>query len=200
MRDKKHALRAGALIQRGSLPVSEARASSGIIQEKVLHFPPYLTSPAVGLYSPIGNEVATERIRDHAFTSGKNVFYPKARKADGLCMIRVRSAEELKPGRYGILEPVGTEAMTDPDQQGLVVFVPGLAFDLHGRRLGRGKGHYDRLLGRLAEGATFVSLAYEFQIVEELPTEEWDRKVHHIITERRTIDCRSFAPGSDWIS
>jgi 5-formyltetrahydrofolate cyclo-ligase len=200
MRDNKQTLRARALIKRESLPVSDVRAWSHLIQERVLDFSPYVLAPAVALYSPIGNEVATEEIRDHSLRVGKKVFYPKVGKGEELLLIRVRSAEELKPGRYRILEPVGTEVITEQDQQGLVVFVPGLVFDLEGERLGRGRGGYDRLLARLAEGVTFISLAYEFQIMEELPTEKWDRKVHHIITERRTIDCGDFTPRSDGVS
>ena len=104
-------------------------------------------------------------------------------------MVRVESDQELRPGRYGILEPAGTESMTREDQERLVIFIPGVAFDLRGNRLGRGKGWYDRALALLGEGPTFVALAFEFQLMERLPADRWDRKMHHIITERRIIAC-----------
>jgi 5-formyltetrahydrofolate cyclo-ligase len=72
---------------------------------------------------------------------------------------------------------------------GLIVFVPGVAFDTRGQRLGRGKGWYDRLLRQLGGNTVFVGLGYEFQIVEEVPTESWDEKVHYVVTEERVIDC-----------
>lgn len=160
-----------------------------MIQERVLRFSPYLFSSSVALYGPIGREVATEQIRDDALKSHKKLFYPKLGDGENLALIRVESAGELKPGRYGILEPIGEKAMAKEDQERLVVFVPGLAFDSQGNRLGRGKGWYDRVLKLLGDGPTFVALAYELQIVEQVPAKEWDRKVHHIITERRIIDC-----------
>ncbi|MGH7775519.1 MAG: 5-formyltetrahydrofolate cyclo-ligase [Candidatus Binatia bacterium] len=189
MREKKHKLRAGALLQRESLSASELSLWSHLIQGRVLHFSPYLVSRSVALYSSIGNEVATEEIRDHAFKARKKLFYPKLGNGQNLDLIRVGSPEELKPGHYGILEPIGDQVITKRDQRELVVFVPGVAFDIQGNRLGRGKGWYDRVLELLAEGTTIVALAYEFQIVEELPVERWDKRVHHIITERRIVDC-----------
>jgi 5-formyltetrahydrofolate cyclo-ligase len=198
MREKKQSLRVDALVKRESLAVSHARSLGHLIQERVLRFPLYLASSTVALYSPIGNEVATDEIRDHALGAGKKVFYPKVAGGGDFSLIRVRSAVDLAPGRYGILEPGGSEAITAQDEQALVVFAPGLAFDIHGRRLGRGKGGYDRILGRLAGRVKCVALAYECQIVEDLPTDSWDQRVHYIITERRTIDCGEIMPQADW--
>jgi len=189
MGEKKQALRASALRRRDSLAASELGLWSRLIQERALRFSLYLSSGSVALYSPTGNEVATEEIRDDALKSNKKLFYPKLGGGENPALIRVESARELKPGRHGILEPIGEKAMSKEDQERLVVFVPGLAFDPQGNRLGRGKGWYDRVLKLLGDGPTFVALAYELQIVEQVPAEEWDRKVHHIITERRIMDC-----------
>ncbi len=160
---------------------------------------PYLMSCSVALYSPIGNEIATEEIREHALRTGKKLFYPKLTQGDDLNLVAVNSAEEMRLGRYGILEPAGNRVLTEEDREGLIVFVPGVIFDLHGNRLGRGRGWYDRLLKFLGGGPRFAALAYEFQVVENLPAEEWDRKVDHIITERRIIDCGSIPSRSGWV-
>ncbi len=189
MGEKKQTLRATSLRRRESLAAAEWRLWSQRIQQKVLRFPPYLWCRAVALYSPIGNEVATEKIRDHALRSGKKLFYPKLGDRREPALIRVESAEELKPGRYSILEPAGTKMMAEEDQERLVVFVPGVAFDVRGNRLGRGKGWYDRALASVGEKSVFVALAFESQVLERVPTDRWDRKVHHIITERRIIAC-----------
>jgi len=189
MGEKKQTLRATSLRRRESLSAAECRLWSQRIQQKVLQFPPYLWSRAVALYSPIGNEVATEEIRDHALRSGKRLFYPKLGHGGRPALIGVASADELRPGRYGILEPAGARMLTEEDQERLVVFVPGVAFDVQGNRLGRGKGWYDRALALLGERVTSVALAFEFQIVDGVPAERWDLKVHHIITEKRIIAC-----------
>jgi 5-formyltetrahydrofolate cyclo-ligase len=178
-----------SLRRRDSLGAAECRLWSHRIQQRVLRFFPYLWSRSVALYSPIGKEVATEQIRNHALRSGKKVFYPRLGDGGRPVLARVESAGELRPGRYGILEPTGTRLITAEDQERCVVFIPGLAFDTRGNRLGRGKGWYDRALEALEEGVVFVALAFEFQVLERVPAERWDRRVHHIITERRIIVC-----------
>lgn len=190
MRGKKQDLRVEAVRQRESLPFSEACARSQLIQEAAIYFAPYLSADSVALYSALGNEVSTDKIRDHAFRTGKSVYYPGLAEEPHPNLIRAQSSGDLKPGRYGILEPAGEKALLISGQEGLVIFVPGLYFDRYGRRLGRGRGWYDRLLRGLGKGVTFIALAYEFQILEEVPVEPMDVSVHHIITERRIIDCR----------
>jgi len=199
MREKKHSLRAAALAQRSLLPQSESLARSRLIQARVLQFPPYLLSRSVALYSPIQNEVETREIRDHALVTGKNVFFPRSGPKDSFELIQIGAATEFSLGRFGILEPTGEKRMAVRDQKELVVFVPGVAFDLHGNRLGRGKGWYDRVIEELG-GAILVALAYDFQIVDEVPAEEWDQKVHYVITERSIVDCRSIPVQSSQVS
>jgi len=69
------------------------------------------------------------------------------------------------------------------------VFVPGVVFDVHGNRLGRGGGVYDRLLAQCNNGKWLIGLAYEFQVVEAVPAEPWDRSMGYVITESRIIEC-----------
>ena len=199
MREKKHSLRAAALAQRSLLSRSETLARSRLIQARVLQFPPYLHSRSVALYNPIQNEVETRAIRDHGLITGKNVFFPRFGPENSLELIKIGSATEFSPGRFGILEPTGEGRMAGRDREELVVFVPGVAFDLRGNRLGRGKGWYDRLIKELGE-ATLVAVAYDFQIVDAVPTEEWDQRVHYVITETSVVDCRSQPVQSSQVS
>src|SRR5262245_2960453 len=173
MREKKHSLRAAAITQRSLFPQSESLTRSRLIQARVLQFPPYLLCRSVALYSPFQNEVETGQIRDHALATGKNVFFPRLGTKNSLELIQIGRTTEFSPGRFGILEPMGEKQLAARDQQELVVFVPGVAFDLRGNRLGRGKGWYDRVIKDL-DGGILVALAYDFQIVDEVPAEEWD--------------------------
>jgi 5-formyltetrahydrofolate cyclo-ligase len=201
MREKKGPLRAAILAQRSLLSRSEFVARSRLIQARVLQFPPYLHSRSVALYCSMQNEVETEAIRDHALVTGKNVFFPRfGPKDSSLELIRIGTASEFSQGRFGILEPTGETRLAGRDREGLVVFVPGVAFDLIGNRVGRGKGWYDRLIKKDLGGATVVALAYDFQIVEAVPAEEWDQKVHYLITERSVIDCRRMPMQSSQVS
>lgn len=199
MREQKNSLRAAASAQRSLLSESESLARSRLIQARALQFSPYLLRRSVALYNPIQNEVETGEIRNHALATGKKVFFPRFGQQDLLELIECGSATEFSRGRFGILEPTGERRLSGRDREELVVFVPGVAFDLRGNRLGRGKGWYDRLIQELG-GAILVALAYDFQIVGEVPAAEWDQRVHYIITERSIVDCRSMPVQSSEIS
>jgi 5-formyltetrahydrofolate cyclo-ligase len=199
MRESKNSLRIAALAQRALLSKAEALSRSRSIQAQALQFPPYLIHRSVAFYGPIQNEVETVEIRDHALATGKRVFYPRYASENALELVEIGSVTELRIGRFGIPEPKGDSRLLRQDQEELVVFVPGVAFDLRGNRLGRGNGWYDRLIDKLGQ-ATFVALAYEFQIVDEVPAEEWDQRVHYLITERRIVDCRSMPAQSSQVS
>jgi len=151
--------------------------------------PAYAIAGSVALYSPAQNEVRTEEILENALTLGRRVFYPRTDMDGAGQFIRISSSADLGTGRYGILEPTGTERLSEGDRERLVAFIPGVAFDAGGNRLGRGQGWYDRILTGLGSKATLVALAYDFQVVEEVPTEAWDRKVHYLVTETKLIDC-----------
>jgi 5-formyltetrahydrofolate cyclo-ligase len=199
MRESKNSLRAAALAQRGLLSKAESLSRSRSIQAQVLQLPLYLMRRSVAVYSPIQNEVETGDIRDHALLTGKRVFYPRCTADKDLELVEIRSVNELGLGRFGILEPTGDRRLSRQGQEEMVVFVPGVAFDVRGNRLGRGKGWYDRLLEKSGR-ATFVALAYDFQIVDAVPSEDWDQRVHYLITERRIIDCGSMPAQSSQVS
>ena len=196
MRDNKQTLRARVTLQRESLAPTELHVWNCLIRQRVLGFVHYRSARTVAFYSSIGNEVATAAIAEDAFKTGKAVFYPRIVRGNRLELVGVESREELQPGRHGILEPRRGRAMTTEELESALIFVPGVAFDLAGRRLGRGMGAYDRLLERAGAKTRFVGLAYEFQIVAEVPTDERDRNVDFIVTERRIVDCWDAARAS----
>jgi 5-formyltetrahydrofolate cyclo-ligase len=187
--EKKLNLRESVLSQRNALTKHDCLTRSRAIQTQALQVPAYSTARSIALYSPARNEVGTEEILRNSISGGRKIFYPRT-DADGAGeLIRVASSDDLRIGRYGILEPTGMERLSASNQESLMMFIPGVAFDALGNRLGRGNGWYDRMLARLSDNAVLVGLAYEFQIVEEVPTETWDRRVHYIVTETRLIDC-----------
>jgi 5-formyltetrahydrofolate cyclo-ligase len=187
--EKKLKLREAVLSRRNALTYHDCLTWSRAIQTQALQLPAYSTAQSITLYSPSRNEVGTEEILRNSISGGRKIFYPRT-DADGAGeFIRVESSDDLRIGRYGILEPSGAERLSVSNQKSLMIFVPGVAFDAVGNRLGRGNGWYDRALARLNDNAVLVGLAYDFQIVEEVPKEMWDRRVHYIVTETRLIDC-----------
>jgi len=189
MEENRSVLRRQALSRRGSLSPANCREWSRLVQARAVKVPQYLAACSVALYSPVQNEVETEAILQNALVEGKKVFYPKLADQDGPALAQIFSHADFLPGRFGVPEPVGSASLLPADCDRLAVFIPGVLFDHHGYRLGRGGGWYDRALSRLGNRGVFVGLAYEIQIVESLPTESWDQKVQYIITEDRVIDC-----------
>jgi 5-formyltetrahydrofolate cyclo-ligase len=187
--NSRQSLRYGALVRRRALAQIDCFSWSDSIQRTALKLVEYRSAGAVALYSPVHNEVETSAILSDALKLGKKVFFPKLSVAGGMGFARIHSSAELVVGRYGILEPVGNEVLAAAEVEGLTVFVPGLLFDRQGHRLGRGGGWYDRVLKELGNRGFFVGLAYEIQLVDNLPSERWDQRVHFIITEKNRIDC-----------
>ena len=102
---------------------------------------------------------------------------------------RVTSLEtDILAGKFGVSEP-SPECETVPLSQFDLVLVPGMAFDLSGNRLGRGKGFYDRILSE-ASGVK-CGVAYDFQLQETIPTEAHDAKVNFIFTPSRCVRRKS---------
>lgn len=82
-------------------------------------------------------------------------------------------------GYCSILEPTDTEIIS-PEEIDLAI-IPGVAFDRGGNRLGRGRGFYDRLIPDLT--CDIVGLSFDYQIIEEIPMEPFDRRLSKVITE-----------------
>jgi 5-formyltetrahydrofolate cyclo-ligase len=163
--------------------------SSEAIQKRVLLMEEFRVSLRIGLYAPMPGEVLTDKIFIEANRHRKEVYFPMVDEAAGaLAFCRVADLEELKPGYAGILEPSICHSRLRHLNALDVVIVPGIAFDLHGGRMGYGKGYYDDCL--LGYRGKRVALAFDFQIVPELPMGVRGRKVDWIVTEKRVIRCQ----------
>jgi 5-formyltetrahydrofolate cyclo-ligase len=87
-------------------------------------------------------------------------------------------------GNYGIHEPENP-SLVPIDTMDLII-VPGVAFDTHGNRLGRGGGYYDRMLDGFS--GTTAAAAFEFQLFSNIPYESCDMPVNYIVTESKVVD------------
>ena len=184
MADEKRLFRSIIAHSREDLSSSRAAALSELIQNHLLRWDRYRAASAILLYAAHRQEAATDAIFAAALASGKAVFYPRLNAGrDRLEVIRITDRSSLRVGAYGILEPDGEETAAPEFLRQMLVCVPGVAFSSAGDRIGRGGGHYDRLLREISPPAISVGLAYSFQLLDELPCEAHDRRLDFVITE-----------------
>jgi len=164
----------------------ENRKKSKEIKERLFGLAGFKDAETVLFYVSYNGEVFTHDMILESFYK-KNIIVPVSNKEDStLILSRLKSWDELSIGSYRILEPrIEKIRKTNIEDIDLII-VPGVAFDIKGNRMGHGKGYYDRLLENTK--AKTVGLAFEFQIVEKIPTDKHDRPVDMIITEDRVIE------------
>ncbi len=195
-RAKKKEIRQLIKKRRRELTRADVIKLSHNIAQNLFALPEYKTAKIVLAYISKGNEVNTDEIIDNALNTGKRVFVP----------ITLPEAKEMKfselsrdwrncleKGSYGILEPKEICRKIDENihEKADLILVPGIAFDEKCGRIGWGGGYYDRFLKKVSNRAIKVALAYELQIVDNVPMTQKDVRVDTIVTEKRVIRCRN---------
>ena len=133
------------------------------------------------------NEPDTMEIIEQLWEDGKKVSAPVSdTETNTLSLFGIENAQELHKGAYGILEPSRERPVAESDID--IVLVPGLAFDRRGGRMGFGAGYYDRLLTKTH--AVKIGLCYDFQLLDNIPSEEHDISMDYIITEKEILEIR----------
>jgi 5-formyltetrahydrofolate cyclo-ligase len=164
-----------------AIPADEARAAGEAVAARVAGLAELQAAGTVGLYAALPDEVPTRALFESLRRSGRSALLPRI-VGDRLEFVPVERWEELVPGRYGVLAPPAARAAVSAIDLALV---PGRAFDRAGRRLGRGGGHYDRTFAcDTGEHPVLIGIAYEVQMVEEVPRAAHDARVSAVVTER----------------
>ncbi len=168
--------------------VDELRAMSHNVCRAITSTPQWQAAHTVLLYHPLPDEADISPLLPQATAEGKTALLP-AVEGEELVLRRYRGEASLLTGAYGIKEPTGEEYATLDNID--LALVPGMAFDNHGRRLGRGKGYYDRLLPRL-RGAHRMGVCFPFQTVDSVPIAAHDQGVDSLIAgEEKPINTAS---------
>ena len=111
----------------------------------------------------------------------KTVLLPRV-EDDLLIFHQIHHSDELLPGTFGVMEPDPQKCPAiDPRDAG-IIFVPGLAFTAEGKRLGRGRGYYDRLLASLPPSVMRVGVCFTAQIVGAIDSEPHDEDVDLVLS------------------
>lgn len=169
-------------IKKAKLSHKEIHEKSQLIIEKLVELPIYNEAEAIFSFVSFNQEVRTFSFIKKAWQDGKDIYVPKV-EGSVINFYKIKNLTELELGHFEILEPLNQE-LVEPKDKNLMI-VPGLAFDSKGRRIGYGKGYYDRYFHKYGKDKFFkIALAYEFQVYKELPESIDDVKVDMIITEK----------------
>jgi 5-formyltetrahydrofolate cyclo-ligase len=186
LEDEKRRLRERLLAERARLPAERRAALSAAVADRIEGLPAWAAARTVALYAPMGAEVDTAAIARRAEAVGKRIAWPRLAPAGHALHFAACAPGELVAGPLSTREPPAGAPAVPPDEIDLVV-VPGVAFDAGGRRLGRGRGHYDATLAALPRGAARIGLAFEIQLVSSVPAGPTDAAVDAVVTERRVV-------------
>jgi len=183
----KAALRTAAREKLARLTAEEKDAASRRLCQRLAALPAWEAAHAVLLFAPRPDEPQIWPLVDELLATGRLAALPRYVAASGTyeAAIIANPDRDVAPGRFGILEPNPVCRVADLNRLDLVL-VPGLAFDSHGYRLGRGKGFYDRLLAAVS-GRT-CGVAYDTQLVSTLPVEPHDVPLNCILTPTHWLE------------
>ena len=141
---------------------------------------------SVLFFAPLPDEADVWPLLEETVAAGKIVTLPRFDPADqSYAACRVQNPRsEIAIGQFGIREPKPGCAEMVLSRLDLIL-VPGVAFDLRGNRLGRGRGFYDRLLAETR--GVKCGIAFDEQITGEVPTGEHDLQMDFILTPTRCV-------------
>jgi 5-formyltetrahydrofolate cyclo-ligase len=182
----KAALRRETMARVRSLTAAQKEACSAALRERLRVQRVWTEGRRALFFAPLPIEPDVWPLLVEWLAAGKEAALPRFNRESGryeICAIRSLEAE-VAAGYYGIREPVPGCSLAGWKQLDLIL-VPGVAFDLLGRRLGRGKGYYDQLL-QTVEGMA-CGVAFDEQIVASVPVTRHDRSMNCILTPARWV-------------
>jgi 5-formyltetrahydrofolate cyclo-ligase len=187
IQSSKRALRRQVLeVLKNLSPASQAEASAkarALLQGQ----PRWQQARSVLFFAPMPGELDVWPLMEAALLGGKGVALPRFVPAAGryvACQVR-DPGTDVCSGHFGIREPAAWCEQLEMSRFDLLL-VPGVAFDLQGHRLGRGKGYYDQLLEHVR--GTTCGVGFDEQMVLEIPVEPHDQRLNCILTPTRWVE------------
>ena len=161
------------------------KEKSQIICQKILDSNVFLKAQNVFIFLSFGSEIDTNIIVESCFKKGKKVCVPVCKQDGIMDAVYINGFDDMEFNRFGIKEPKDVTKIADKQDIDLII-APGSVFDKNLNRIGYGKGFYDRFF--VGTRAKRVALAFDCQVVDfDLPTDEYDVKMHCIVTEKQIL-------------
>jgi 5-formyltetrahydrofolate cyclo-ligase len=167
----------------------QRRAESVRICERIRMLREFERASALLLYRPLRNEVDITALWEEAASRRRLAYFPRVvEREQPLEFVHADGDTSWSRGALGIWEPRGDEPLTAEVAAGAVIVVPGLGFTREGYRLGRGAGYYDRTLMAppISCNGYRIGVAFSRQLVDQLPTDRLDVRMHAVVTAENT--------------
>lgn len=183
VRTMKRRMREAVADKRSRLSTTRRAAAAADLAGWMSRAPfPLEDGVVAGAYIPFGNEPGSRQFLDALLDRGVQVLVPVVPpgQPQKLNWVRYDATTTIEHTKWGLLEPTGERLGVDAIATASVIFVPALAVDRTGARLGRGAGYYDRTLGGLT--AELVAVVYDDEVVGAVPAGEYDIPVGWALT------------------
>ncbi|MGQ3888104.1 5-formyltetrahydrofolate cyclo-ligase [Legionella sp. CNM-1927-20] len=166
---------------RENLPLSYQKEASAKVCARIRQLKKYRYAKHLALYNASNGEISLKEIWQSASMQGKFCYFPAITQEKTLLFLHTTPATPFKENRFGILEPdIESSRAITPKELNLI-FLPLVAFDEYGTRLGRGAGYYDRTLAK-ENHPLLIGIAYDFQYQPFITSQEWDIPLTAVIT------------------
>lgn len=139
----------------------------------------------VAAYFPFDGELDLSLLIEQLLYMGKKVYLPLIRSENRMEFRALNSKQEMCVNRYGIPEPDPDHSKLSPLWTMSAIFLPLLAFDASGNRMGMGGGYYDRALCKLHPRPLCIGVGHELQFHSDLNSQVWDEKMDAVVTEKK---------------
>ena len=187
LHEQKCQLRIELKQRRSEIDVTALAEMSQQIQHNLQKIDVFNQAKSIFCYISYQNEVDTHALIALFLQQNLSLAVPKIIGKEEMIAVQFMSWDKLEPDNMGILTPDSNEVALGPFD---IAITPGLGFTTNGGRLGYGRGYYDRWFANY-EVKTKIGVAFEVQVVEELPLDKTDMPLDMLVTEARIIDLRN---------
>ncbi|MGH4051443.1 MAG: 5-formyltetrahydrofolate cyclo-ligase [Clostridium sp.] len=187
--NSKNTLRKDMLSQRKNMKIQDVSAFSNKIINTIIRLPQFIKCKNIMLYLSFNNEVDTLPLVTWCLNNSKTVIAPYCvQKTREIIPFEINDIKtDVTKSAFGIMEPkhdlLKMVNINDID----LIIVPGVLFDKHCNRIGFGAGYYDRFLSKKSKDAITIGIAYDNQIIDEIPADIYDVPLDFIVTQGRII-------------
>lgn len=188
--EEKAAQRESMRAKRGSIAADVRKNYEAALEDRLLNLPALKHAKCIAVYYPTGPEArfVSNREKLFLFDQRPTIAFPLVRSETNMSFFSFDMNDD-----WGVLE-TPREIVTNldparhvPPENIDLMLVPGIAFDRRGNRLGQGGGFYDRFLPYLSADSMTIGIAFDEQVVDEVPHEATDCRVDYIVTPTRVI-------------